>query len=270
MPYEVATSSETTDRPEAADPWAADPWSAESAKAELDLEAPRDTMETREADALVALCSSVLTRGLSEELEEPHVAVVVHVDEQVLADPSAPGCAHVDGLGALAAHTATRLACDGAVSRVLFRADGSVEPQGSTRVVPRAMRRALLARDRGCRFPGCTARRFLHAHHVVFASRGGRTALSNLLVLCGAHHRLVHEGGWRLVLERSGALRVFTPAGAELPAVPRCAPADGEDLAARHDRLGLDIDADTAGYGGERFDLGLTVDALLCASGRTG
>ena len=75
-----------------------------------------------------------------------------------------------------------------------------------------------------------TTRRHLHAHHVVFWSKGGRTALSNLVTLCGAHHRFVHEGGWDLHLERCGALRVVSPQGEELPAVPSRSPVQGDGL----------------------------------------
>jgi hypothetical protein len=130
------------------------------------------------------------------------------------------------------------------------------------------MRRALKARDRGCRWPGCTTKRHLHAHHVVFWSKGGPTALSNLVTVCHAHHRLVHEGGWDLRLERSGAVRVFTPDGAELPAVPASGRTRGPGLAEANRQMGLHIDQDTCPYGGERFDLGLTIDALLSLSGR--
>jgi phosphoglycolate phosphatase-like HAD superfamily hydrolase len=245
-----------------------DPWSEESSLAELALEDRLQVRETSAADALVALCASVLARGLSEEIEDSHVSVVVHVDEPVLSDPSAHGCAHIEGLGAITGHAAARLACDGAVSKVRFRIDGSIEPHGATRVIPRTMRRALLARDRGCRWPGCTTRRFLHAHHVVFWSRGGPTALSNLVAPCGAHHRLVHEGGWSLQLHHAGTLRVSSPDGIEVPAVPGMRPADGDGLAAANDRLGLDIGSDTLSWGGERIDIGLTVDGLLSVVGR--
>lgn len=42
----------------------------------------------------------------------------------------------------------------------------------------------------------CRRTRFLHAHHVVFWSRGGPTSSDNLLLLCGRHHRLLHEGAF--------------------------------------------------------------------------
>jgi hypothetical protein len=225
--------------------------------------------EARIADGLVAACASVLENGLSEETAEHKVSVIVHVDEAVLQDPSAPGCAHIEGIGAIAGHTAARLACDGAVSRMLFRHDGIVEQVGATRVIPLAMRRALITRDRGCRFPGCTSRRFIHAHHVVFASRGGVTALSNLVALCSHHHHLIHEGGFRLEMERSGTVRVFSPDGVPVPAVPRCRQVTPKWRDDRADRTSCEIDAETLAYGGgQPYDASLTIDGLLCAAGK--
>ncbi|MGB7216649.1 MAG: HNH endonuclease signature motif containing protein [Gammaproteobacteria bacterium] len=46
--------------------------------------------------------------------------------------------------------------------------------------MPAAIHRALWARDRGCRFPGCGRTRFVEAHHVVHWARGGETSLDNL------------------------------------------------------------------------------------------
>ena len=49
-------------------------------------------------------------------------------------------------------------------------------------------------RDGGCRFPGCTHDRWLHAHHIRHWANGGATDSENLVTLCGFHHRLVHDG----------------------------------------------------------------------------
>ncbi len=74
--------------------------------------------------------------------------------------------------------------------------DGEVLDVGrKTRTVPPALRRALEARDKGCRFPGCT-NRLVDAHHVVHWADGGETKLGNLLQLCRRHHGLLHEGGF--------------------------------------------------------------------------
>ena len=80
--------------------------------------------------------------------------------------------------------------------------DGSVGDVGrKTRTVPPALRRALEARDRGCRFPGCGLR-FTDAHHVRHWAEGGETKLENLVLLCRFHHRLVHEEGYTVHFPR--------------------------------------------------------------------
>jgi hypothetical protein len=83
----------------------------------------------------------------------------------------------------------------------------------ATRTPSAAMVRALRRRDRTCRFPGCGRRRYSDAHHVTWWSRGGRTDLANLVLLCGFHHRLVHEEGWRLRLLDNAAVQWFRPGG---------------------------------------------------------
>ncbi|HEX5268775.1 MAG TPA: HNH endonuclease signature motif containing protein [Acidimicrobiales bacterium] len=180
-------------------------------------EGPRDDWEHTRADALVALCAQIASQGMAADPGPPAVRVMVHVDEAVLQDPSREGCGHIDGIGAIAAHTAARLACDGVLSRVAFRPGGAVEPEGATRQIPDTIRRAVLARDRGCRFPGCERRAFLHLHHVQFVSQGGPTRASNLAAICSAHHRLIHEGGFRLAMAADGAVRVWNPDGKEIP-----------------------------------------------------
>ena len=68
------------------------------------------------------------------------------------------------------------------------------------------MRRALRARDNGCRFPGCTNTRFVDGHHIVHWADGGETSLDNLVTLCRHHHHLVHEGGFVCEKDNRGHL----------------------------------------------------------------
>ena len=72
------------------------------------------------------------------------------------------------------------------------------------RLVQPALRRALEARDQGCRFPGCSHERWLDAHHVVHWADGRETSLSNTLLLCSRHHRLLHEGGFAIRADANG------------------------------------------------------------------
>ena len=73
------------------------------------------------------------------------------------------------------------------------------------------MMRQLRLRDRECRFPGCGARRFTQAHHTVWWSNGGATDLDNLVLICGFHHKPVHELGWSIARDPAGEVGWLRP-----------------------------------------------------------
>jgi hypothetical protein len=123
--------------------------------------------------------------------------------------------------------------------------------------VPTALRRALQARDRTCRFPGCENRRFVHAHHIRHWARGGETSLQNLILLCTRHHRLVHEGGYAI----DEKLCFYDPRGRRIPNVH--APPRGH--AGRLCAVGRDTSTLWSGDG-RRMDLSAAVNALLQAT----
>jgi hypothetical protein len=82
----------------------------------------------------------------------------------------------------------------------------------ATRVVSAAQRAALVVRDRGCAFPGCDRLPgWCEAHHLVHWLHGGPTDLPNLALVCRAHHRAVHEGGWRVHRGPDGRLTATPP-----------------------------------------------------------
>ncbi|MEQ1871421.1 MAG: DUF222 domain-containing protein [Vicinamibacterales bacterium] len=130
-----------------------------------------------------------------------------------------------DGATYVSAETARRLACDASVVVMHHDPNGTPLDVGrKTRTIPPATRRALLARDTCCRFPGCTARR-CDAHHVMHWADGGATRLDNLVRLCRRHHRAVHESGFAIIQRPSGALVFHRPNGEPLsvaPVLPRC------------------------------------------------
>ena len=117
--------------------------------------------------------------------------VVVHVD-------AGEGASVLEDGPALAPETAERLACDASLVEIVERDGVPLSVGRRTRTVPPAMRRALQARDRRCRYPGCENRRFLHAHHIRHWADGGETKLDNLVLLCSRHHRFVHEAGYSI------------------------------------------------------------------------
>lgn len=115
-----------------------------------------------------------------------------------------------DGIGhglvgpdeAISPAEARRLACDsGIVPMVLGTRSEPLDVGRLSYKVPEAIRRALVVRDQGCAFPGCTRRpERCDGHHIVHWVDDGETCLSNLCLLCPLHHRLVHHGGWDVAM----------------------------------------------------------------------
>src|SRR5918911_1665613 len=139
--------------------------------------------------------------------------LVVHVGP----DPLSAGtlAATLDDGTRLSAETLRRLSCDANLVPVKPGASGPRLDLGrQSRTVSPALHRALLIRDKAtCRFPGCTHRRFLHDHHINHWAHGGQTNLDNLILLCTHHHRLVHEGGFGISADGTGAITFTTPRG---------------------------------------------------------
>jgi hypothetical protein len=175
------------------------------------------TPAQRRADALVEICRFSLDAAATTPTERPHLTVVI--DWHTLAYRT-PGRADLELSGPISAETARRLACDASISRVITGPDGLPLDVGrSTRTISAAIRRALAVRDCGCVYPGCDRPpQWCDAHHVSHWSSGGQTALRNLVLLCGYHHRLVHEGGFVLKFDGED-LRVQRPDGSEIEAM---------------------------------------------------
>lgn len=132
--------------------------------------------------------------------------------------PPPPEATWLQWFGPIPGTVAQRIACDADIWRVVLDpATGLPLDVGrSHRMVPHWIRKALWARDRGCRFPGCRApAQWTDAHHVrVPWARGGRTEIDNLVLLCRHHHVLVHEGGWTIHLDRAtGTVTANRPGG---------------------------------------------------------
>ncbi len=168
-----------------------------------------DQIAQRRADAVCLIAERALGAGFGSgeagSCEVPvsgtraeRYQVVLHVDAATLSADGEPGLSELEDGTRVSAETSCRLSCDAGLVRVAQKPDGYVLDVGrKTRTIRGALRRALEARDRGCRFPGCCLR-FTDAHHVVHWADGGATSLDNCVLLCRHHHRLVHEGGWRV------------------------------------------------------------------------
>ncbi len=171
--------------------------------------------DARRADAILALCSS----RLAEDADADRATIVVHARLQDLVEQE--GGAEIEGGGAIHAETARRMLCDARVQILLEDSEGEPMRLGRVSREPSAaMLRQLRYRDGECRFPGCGARRFTQAHHILWWGEGGRTDLDNLVLICSFHHKLVHEHGWRISREQGGEVRWFLPGGARYRAGP--------------------------------------------------
>ena len=216
------------------------------------------------AGALVLMSETVLTAGAAGRSPADSYQVFVHVDVDSLGAEDGGG--QLEDGSPLHPETARMLACDASIVRILERDGRPLSVGRRTRTVPPALRRALQTRDHCCRFPGCTQRRFLHAHHIAHWAHGGPKDLDNLVHLCRFHHRLVHEGGY--TLERSGRrgeLCFKRPDGLRLRPVPERRPGHEEALRQANSRAGARIGPETCVQeaAGERYDLAMCVDAMI-------
>lgn len=118
-----------------------------------------------------------------------------------------------DGL-VLDAAAITALTCDSVVQRVMTDGSKVLDMGREVRTATPAQRKAVIARDRHCRAPGCrTAPRFCEVHHVDHWIEGGRTDVGRMLLLCGTHHRQFHRDGHRLEFDDQAVLTVHSPRG---------------------------------------------------------
>jgi hypothetical protein len=166
----------------------------------------------QQADALVAVAKSYLDGGHGGEggATADHYQMVVHADAKSLTGGA--GCSD------LPIDTVKRLLCDCSLVLVAEDANGSPLDVGrKQRTVSTPLRRALLARDRCCTFPGCHRTRYLDGHHLKHWINGGETTPANMTLLCTYHHRALHEGGFRIVKEADDTLRFVTADGRSIP-----------------------------------------------------
>ena len=87
---------------------------------------------------------------------------------------------------------------------------------GKVRGIPDHLRRAVILRDRHCQWPGGCDKppAGCQVHHVIYRSRGGKTRLKDLILLCSYHHNVcIHRLGWTLTLHPDGTTEARSPDG---------------------------------------------------------
>ncbi len=207
-----------------------------------------------------ALALGALARG---EVEQPP-EVVVHVDAETLGAQQIGDQCQIEDGPVIAPELARRLGCDATLVTIVERDGQPLSVGRRTRAINPALRRALRSRDQGCRFPGCTNTRFLHAHHIEHWARGGETTLGNLIQLCSRHHRCVHEGGYTVELDASAAPLFRSPGGWVIPPCGESPGASDIPLRWQNSFLGVRVDADTVKprFMGDPIDYGIAVEGL--------
>jgi len=148
--------------------------------------------------------------------QRPHLMITA--SRQTLTGGSGHPAGELAWADTIPTETVRRLSCDAGLSQQT--AHGATP---ETRTIPAATRRALVERDRHCAFPGCDRRPdWTDAHHLVHWADGGKTNMNNLALLCRPHHhRMVHEGRWRLQRDQDGGFVAIPPVS---PAVARASP----------------------------------------------
>lgn len=169
----------------------------------------------RRVDALVVACQT----------GAPDMQLVVHVD--------------VDS------EAARRLGCEAEIVPVIERDGLPIDVGRKYRTAPPRLRMALEIRDRFCRFPGCMVpAEHTDAHHLTPWIQGGGTNFAEMLLLCRYHHRIYHEGGYRIVVAGDD-FRFETSDGQAIGVPGQWVPAEVGDMPAN---------AAQAEWGGARID----------------
>ncbi|HEY0830133.1 MAG TPA: DUF222 domain-containing protein [Candidatus Dormibacteraeota bacterium] len=170
--------------------------------------------EQRLADALVELA----THGGKVKVAMQVTSSV----ETLLGLVGSPGAENEFSLP-ISSKTVERWACDCSLSRILLQDSVVIDVGRAERTIKGPRRRALIARDRHCQWPGCERpASWCDGHHIVHWLFGGGGEIENQILLCARHHRLVHEGGYQLIRTEKGEIVAIAPTlmfGAAPPAL---------------------------------------------------
>ena len=126
-----------------------------------------------------------------------------------------PPPAHTGYGTMLTARQVLALACRADLSVIRWRDGLPLDVGRRYRTETPALRRALEARDQGCRAPGCgIPAAWCTAHHLTPWSQGGATSLDTTALFCFTHHHVfIHQLGWTITGNPNATLRFTHPNG---------------------------------------------------------
>jgi hypothetical protein len=218
-------------------------------------------LQTERADAMVSVAQAYLQHH-PRTLGSGYELVIMTTQEQLEQGPGGVGGFLRDGTP-VPQHIARMLACDCTRVDVSTSESGEILDVGrARRTIPSAIGRALWLRDGGCRVPGCNRKHHLHGHHIEAWAEGGKTAASNLVLLCPSHHALVHEGQLHVEVH-AGRIEFRNAYGLKLhPAPERSDDLEAMDHYLRTAEPGFDRDG-TPLWDGSRLDLDLVLSWMF-------
>jgi hypothetical protein len=152
--------------------------------------------QLRRGQALIEVCRRATSAGdRPPSGVKTTLMLTMSYDDLAARVGAATVVGSTQGGSLIAPETVRRLACDAAVIPTVLGGRGEVLDQGrSTRLATPGQLAALWLRDAGCSFPGCTTpAHWCDAHHLIHWADGGTSDLSNLALLCGRHHSVVHR-----------------------------------------------------------------------------
>jgi hypothetical protein len=172
----------------------------EALRAAMDMPTEGDTRSAakRRADASTRIHRFFLDHGGSpvEGGERPHLNVVVH------QETDADGKSTDRNDRGFSAADIARLYCDARIARIVMGANSVPLDAGRAVYSPSAsLRRAVVARDRHCRFPGCDRPASWSEIHHVNPFPHGPTTKENCALFCDHHHHVLHRPGWHATFD---------------------------------------------------------------------
>jgi Domain of unknown function (DUF222) len=175
----------------------------------------------RRGQALIEALRRYLTAGAgpAQGGELPQVTLSMNFQDLL----TAAGSGTLEHGGPISAAQARKLACDATIIPAVMGSASQVLDIGTTsRLFPRAIRRAITLRDKGCTWPGCDRPpSWCDCHHVEFWANGGPSSYTNGCLLCQHHHSQIHLEHWQIQFATDGTPEFIPPTWIDPTQTPR-------------------------------------------------